>query len=468
MNKPKSVTIIGGGSSAWLTAAYLKNNTNYSITVIDKEDGKNIGVGEATTRGFIEFLSECGFKKSQWFKEIEATYKSGIYFPNFGKDKDVWHPFLLSLPNEEYSSNLYEALTYNKERIYKDLPFQDISLKNEVNFTSLEHYAYHIDCTKLVNFIKNNIDVNFINSEVVEIDYTESLIEKIKLKSEKYIKSDLYIDCTGFKQILGNNKDRVDTTNRLFCDTAVAGHVEYNDKEKEFKPYVTSSAVDHGWIWNIPIQSRMGSGLVFNRTITSIETAKEYLINYYPDNKVTNLKVIDWTPYYLKRQWKGNIVNIGLSSGFVEPLESTGLMIIMESIKLLVRNLQDGSVEKFNNKMVDNYEDVIDFINMHYQYSNIISDFWNYVRGNIISSHKTEHYKNILKYGIKIDDSVGNNIFDNGSWICWMLQCEDIIIENKNIDKDRSIKILNEYNKTYCNRKTIVKHIDYVLKTNYL
>jgi len=117
--------------------------------------------------------------------------------------------------------------------------------------------------------------------------------------------------------------------------------------------------------------------------------------------------------------------------------------------------------------MVDNYEDVIDFINMHYQYCNIISDFWNYVRGNIVSSSKLEHYKNILKHGIKIDDSIGDNIFDNGSWICWMLQCEDIIIENKNIDKDISVKILDEYNKTYCNRKTILKHTDYVLKTNY-
>ena len=90
MNKPNSVTIVGGGSSAWLTAAYLKYNTNYSITLIDKEDGKSIGVGEATTRGFIDFLKECGFEKSQWFKEIEATYKSGIYFPNFGNNKDVW------------------------------------------------------------------------------------------------------------------------------------------------------------------------------------------------------------------------------------------------------------------------------------------------------------------------------------------------------------------------------------------
>ena len=425
MNPVKSVTIVGGGSSAWLTAAYLKNNTNYSITVIDKEQEESIGVGEATTRGFIDFLKSCGFNKSEWFKPIDATLKAGIFFPDFGsKGRHIWHPFLLNLPNKKYNSNLYEALTHKKEKIF---------------------------------------------TEVIDIEYdNDLLIDKLKLKNGSFVKSDLYIDCTGFKQILGNNKERVDTTNRLFCDTAVAGHVEYNDREKELKPYVTSTAVEHGWVWNIPIQSRMGSGLVFNRTITSIEEAKKWFINYYPDNKVTNVKVIDWTPYYLRKQWKGNVVNIGLSSGFVEPLESTGLMIIMESIELLVKNLKEGSIDSYNNKMVDNYEDVIDFINMHYQYCDISSDFWNYVRGNIVSSNKTEHYRNILKTGIKIDDSLGNSIFDNGSWICWMLQCEDIIIGNKNIDKMISEKIINEYNKTYCNKKAIQKHTFHVLKASYL
>ena len=463
-----SITIVGGGSSAWLTAAYFKNNTNYSITIIDKEEDNSVGVGEATTRDFESFLKKCGFDKSEWFKPIDATLKAGIYFPNFSR-KNIWHPFLLSLPNKKYNSNLYEALTYNKEKIFTDLPFLDISLKNEVNYKSLENYAYHIDCSKLVSFIKKRLKINFINSEVINIEYDDNLlIDRLELKNGSFIKSDLYIDCTGFQQILGNNKDRVDTTNRLFCDTAVAAHVEYNDKEKELKPYVTSTAVEHGWVWNIPIQSRIGSGLVFNRTITSIEEAKKWLVNYYPDNKVTNIKVIDWTPYYLKQQWKGNVVNIGLSSGFVEPLESSGLRLIMESIELLVKNLKEGSIRSFNNKMVDNYEDVIDFINMHYQYCNIISDFWNYVRGNIISSNKTEHYRNILKTGIKIDDSIGNSIFDNGSWICWMLQCEDIIIENKNIDKTISKKIIDEYNKTYCDKKATQRHSFHVLKASYL
>jgi len=149
-------------------------------------------------------------------------------------------------------------------------------------------------------------------------------------------------------------------------------------------------------------------------------------------------------------------------------LESSGLRLIIESIELLVKNLKEGSIRSFNNKMVDNYEDVIDFINMHYQYCDIISDFWNYVRGNIISSNKTEHYRNILKTGIKIDDSIGNSIFDNGSWICWMLQCEDTIIENKNIDKTISKKIIDEYNKTYCDKKATQRHSFHVLKASYL
>ena len=251
----KSIAIVGGGSSAWLTAAYLKNNTNYSITVIDKEESNSVGVGEATTRCFEYFLKDCGFDKSEWFKPIDATLKAGIYFPNFSH-KNIWHPFLISLPNKKYNSNLYEAFTHYREKIFTDLPFQDISLENKINYKSLDHYAYHIDCSKLVSFIKNRIKINFINSEVINIKYSDDLlIDKLELKNGSFVKSDLYIDCTGFKQILGNNKERIDTTNRLFCDTAVAAHVEYADKEKELKPYVTSTAVEHGWVWFIYLQS---------------------------------------------------------------------------------------------------------------------------------------------------------------------------------------------------------------------
>ena len=187
--------------------------------------------------------------------------------------------------------------------------------------------------------------------------------------------------------------------------------------------------MDHGWIWDTPLKSRIGTGLVFNRNITPVDEAKEYFCNFW-NNRITpdELRVIDWTPYYDKNQWHGNVVSIGLSAGFIEPLESTGLGLIIESIKTLTKLLNDGycnqyDIDYFNNRMVFSYEQCIDYVNSHYSKSDIKSPFWKYVRENYKMSQTQEVCLSEMSSENKTLMPGGKGfIFGVGNWIHWLIQ----------------------------------------------
>ena len=259
-------------------------------------------------------------------------------------------------------------------------------------------------------------------------------IKYLKLKNGQVIKGDLFIDCTGFKSLLNKKPKRNNLKNRLICNTAIAGHISYKDKQKELKPYVTSEAVDYGWIWNIPVQSRIGSGIVFNRDITKVEEAKNYFIKYW-NNRIdeSKLKVIDWTPFYNDDMWKENVVSIGLSAGFIEPLESTGLALIMRgAFHLLLRidsnYYDDSDIKIFNNNIKHSFEECIDFVNMHYNKINRNEKFWKIAKQEIKVSEKLKFYSDYLKSKTLSLDYFSNHtlqnldIFSGNNWILWLVQ----------------------------------------------
>jgi tryptophan 7-halogenase len=398
----QNIIIVGGGSSGWLTAAYLSNNfPNLNITIVDKEIGTPVGVGEATLLNFKRFMELCGFPESEWYDEIEATDKLGIAFPNWiEKDHHVYHPFFVSKTNsKEY-----------KERL-------KIKLPNSFNA------AYHINCGLLTTFIQNKIKdrVKFIASEVTSFDNN-----KLILKNGKTISGDLFIDCTGFKSILKKNRDRVELRNRLICDTAVASHVPYLNENTEKLPYVKCEAVNEGWVWTIPVQSRMGSGFLFNRNITNIENAKKFLSNYWSGRiSPDDLKVIDWTPYYDKNIWDNNVVSVGLSAGFIEPLESTSLALCMEGVfqlsKRIYKNFYNpDDIEVYNKTMKIFFENSIDFVNMHYLVSKRKGVFWEQGR----QLQKSEKHL-MFEKKFDMDENLNFNdtdFFSSDNWYCWLTQ----------------------------------------------
>lgn len=453
----EKIVIVGGGTSAWFAAAHmLKEIKNIKITLVDKEIGSPVGVGEGTLLYFDKFLRTCGFVTKDWFNEIDATLKSGILFPKWSKDKDlVWHPFYLNKEIDESNSSVYEAWTHYQDKDFHELSaFFNISIRNMVNPFGLQHYAFHVDASKLVLWLQEKLKdkMEIIKSEMVDIQRDPNgYVNSITLKNGQVIDGDLFLDCTGFKQLLQDKPERINLLGKLFCDTAVAGHIPYKNKALEQQPYVISEAVDHGWIWKIPVQTRIGSGLVFNRSITDPEEAKRYFCKYW-DNRISleNLKVIDWTPYYLKNPWNKNVVAIGLSGGFIEPLESTGLGITICSIVGLTVRIKAGYYTDkdsviFNSLMSAIFDECADFINMHYAYHEPDTPFWKWVRKNFKETDLHKWYKKHLAEGDSMKNDGKQFFFGGANWYCWLLQLDKNIVPTKNISKALAKKILDEW-----------------------
>ena len=435
-----SVTIVGGGTSAWMTAAMLSHKLPHlKITIIDKEHGTPVGVGEGTLLSFDHVMRECGFQPQDWFSAVDATCKAGIIFPGWGENNaDVWHPFLFVTLGSVQTS-LYDAWSRNQDYDFKRYAnglYESAIEHDMVDITQLNNHAFHIDASKLVLFfqkkLKNRHQITSIKSEVVDVlrDSDTHEVAELVLKNGQRISADLYVDCTGFKAILNHEPDRVNLDGRLFCDTAIAGHVPYQDIDKELHPYVISEQVEHGWVWNIPVQSRIGSGLVFNRTQTSIEEAKDFFVNYW-DNRISkdNLKVIDWTPYYKNNIWEKNVVSIGLSAGFIEPLESTGVALIIIGIENIISCIAshaytDGQVQYYNNTMKNYFEDSIDFVSMHYANPIRKGKLWDWVRETFIKSSRQHFYENQMSRTDNINLPVNGfgYMFASPNWICWLVQ----------------------------------------------
>ena len=412
MKKIKNLVIVGGGSSGWLTAAYLSNNfLNLNITIIDKEIGTPVGVGEATLLNFSKFLNACGFNLDEWYNELDATEKLGILFPNWIDDnKDISHPFFI---NKTGSKNYNERL--------------------KIKLINLSNVAYHVNCGKLTTFLQKKLNnkIIFKKNDVKNVVFDGNEIKKLILKDNEEIIADLYIDCTGFKSILKNKTERIILRDRLICDTAVACSVNYLNENIERLPYVRCEAVDEGWIWSIPVQSRIGSGFIFNREITPIENAKDFFIKYWNQRiKKENIKVIDWTPYYDKKIWSKNVVSIGLSAGFLEPLESTGLALAMEGIFQLSKRIHknyynEDDIELYNKTMQMFFENSIDFVNMHYLVSQRKGVFWEQAR-QLKKSEKFLMFEDCIKnHKFDMDENIifnDSDFFTSNNWYCWLTQ----------------------------------------------
>jgi len=432
------IIIVGGGSSGWLTAAYMSNNIpNADITVIDKEVGNPVGVGEATILNFDGFMLECGFPTAEWFYELDATIKTGIMFPGWvTPEHEIWHPFYTNVEYPDCCSwDVWAQTQHLSFKEYGTTGYKS-SILNKVDMQAHDkRFGYHVDCSKMVNFIQRKLDgrINWIKSAVVDIKRDGNLITNLVLNNGEEHSADLYVDCTGFASILKTPK-KVDITGRLFCNTAIAGHVQYIDKDKEMRPYVISEAVDHGWIWQIPTRTRFGTGLVFNKDITDIETAKDFLVNYWQGRiDKDKLRVIDWTPNYTSNMWQANVVSIGLSAGFIEPLESTGLFLIQVAIKRLTEKIKFGyyddvAIDFFNAQMTKYFEDGIDFVNMHYSKTQRTEPFWQYVKETQKESGMQQHYMSLMvdpELSFKRLTPPGltdHTIFSPVNWFLWLVQ----------------------------------------------
>lgn len=395
-NKTKSITIVGGGSSGWMTAMYLnhlyrKEKQNIKVRLVESADIGILGVGEATVHSIRFFFAAMGLDEQELLSETQATYKTGIMFRNWMKpqqDKvhEYFHPFEqikfgngfdLStswLLSQKHSGQRYDEGTCISSELIKHQ--HGPKTANSKGYTGIVPYGYHIDANQLARFLRKK-------AVAAGVEHIEATVEKINTDNQNIIsietdngvfESDYFIDCTGFKGLLINavSEDNwVSYEDALPCNKAVAVQRKY-PAEQQPKPYTEATALSNGWVWQIDLINRQGTGYVYDGNRLSKEEAEAELKSFL-GNESEFIKTlhIDMQIGRRKRFWVGNCITVGLSGGFIEPLESTGLHLINLGARLLSTHLTQVSVpdaiqESYSELMINAYEDLKQFIVLHY------------------------------------------------------------------------------------------------------
>ena len=411
-NQIKSIIILGGGTAGWLTANHLgyqlrkSNCSDTSITLIESSDIPTIGVGEGTVPAIRHSLKKFGIKEQDLLRHCQATFKQGIKFEDWRRDPKefgshhYYHPFdypdvqVLDLSGywlrDEENTRSFADYVSLQSRICDRYLAPKTSRHGE--YEGAASYAYHLDAGKFTELLANNAVEKY---GVIRLDHR---IEDVKLAQNDTIHSlitdsgdellaDFYVDCSGFSsRLLGQALavPFIDKKAILFADRAFAVQVPYTGLEKSLPSVTLAKARSAGWMWDIALQNRRGTGYVYASQFCSddeAETDFRALLND-PNGELT-LRKIKMTIGYRKKFWVSNCVAIGLAQGFVEPLEATGLLMFDASASLLAELLPGrgtdlySAAQQFNSVMVNAWDRVIDFIKLHYCLSaRNDSEFW--------------------------------------------------------------------------------------------
>jgi tryptophan halogenase len=469
------IVIVGGGSAGWLTAAYaLYNLPNAQITLIESPNVPTVGVGEATILGFDHFLTKCGIPTELWTKECDATIKLGTYFPNWrGDDKNVWQPFYFPIEKAK-SGNWHDYVDlcrdaevpfedYEKWTAWYDVSVKDHKVASNTSITGgPAAVGYHLDAIKLANFLSSYCNKKYprlrhIQQHISMPAVKDGLIDHLVLEDGQMITGDFFVDCTGFKRLLSNalaDGEWVDRSHMLFTNAAVASQINYETEDEPQVPYVTAQATDHGWIWKTPVKDRIGSGLCYNSDLTTKQEAEDHFVQHWGEHrlKTGQFNHVPFKPEYNKNNWRGNCFSVGLASGFIEPLESTGLALLIigsEGLSYLKKGYYvSEDQERFNEDMSNVYEDSMGFVALHYFNNPRQSKFWKHVEENF---KETKHMEDLCttyarNYTPTIDEQFfprNTEIFQDINWKLW-LNTIGIKTATANLDKLESKELLNK------------------------
>jgi tryptophan halogenase len=392
----KRVLIVGGGSSGWTAAAYLNAALNVGdhkiadITLVESPDVPRIGVGEATIPNISRTLATIGINETEFMKAVDGTFKQSIRYVNWleGEREFYHHPFcrygagpgddagrrwLMSNRSVPFMS------TVSAQPEFCEMGLAPKTLENTDAGLSLV-YAFHMNALKFADYVRDfstERGVTHHLEHVVEVDMHENgSIAAVKTKSGKRLEADLFIDCTGFAAHLIEKKlgvSWVDSSQWLLCDRAVTMHVPYEHHYPGYvRPYTTATALSAGWVWEIPLQTTRSLGYVYSSAhISDDEAEKELRAFEGGHSESLPSRVVQFKVGRRQQQWVSNCVAIGLSGGFIEPLESTGLYLGQIAVDALAEHfpMTDDMAPlafRFNRIMENRYYEILDFINMHY------------------------------------------------------------------------------------------------------
>jgi tryptophan halogenase len=424
IHKIKKIAVVGGGTSGWMTAAALSQhfkNTGVEITLVESSQLGTIGVGEATIPTLRRFYQKLGFTDLEIIKATNATCKLGIEFKDWHKKGSSFiHPFgIFGQGTKEVPFHHYwlKAKKNGDKTALSDYSLGvQLAKQNKFSFpqekpeSQLEifDWALHFDASLFANVmrdysIKNNVTLVDNKITSVKLNKHSGDIESLIFENNEKLSADLFIDCSGFKALLiegALESGYEDWSEWLLCDSAIA--VQSSASETPLSRTV-STALEAGWSWQIPLQNRTGNGHVYSSKYTTVEKAKALLLAGIEGDLLHEPRSFSFTPGRRKQAWKKNCIAVGLSSGFLEPLESTSIALVETAIDKILLTFKSAQysqedINRFNEVTIMEYERVRDFIILHYK-ANQRDDapMWAYCRDMEIPkslSEKINKFKN--------------------------------------------------------------------------
>ena len=395
LNKPKKVVVVGAGTAGLISATMIKKHWEDDVDVTVYFDGskKSIGVGESTTPMIQRLVSLLEEHPYYFIRNSKSTFKLGIDFKEWNVGKKYFHGFAfrkgLSIDNG-WSSSIYSILNNCFDGgILHGEPTTTLP-SNNLNY----EYAYHIDTKEFCDYLESKLEgqVKFVDDTVEQVNSDGKNIQSVVFDNTGLVEADYFIDASGFNAVLFKhlNPKWNDIKEWFPLDRAIPQQVKYDFEG--MPSYTVAEATKNGWIWQIPIVDRYGTGYLYSSQFTSDDEARTDYDNWLNQKFDANLetdRVIEYNPGYYDDYWIGNCVAVGLSSGFIEPLESTGIHLIcrqMNDFTYFNTNFNNSNFNRntANRKNRNIYEIIINFIGLHYCTNRTDSKFWNYMTNNKI------------------------------------------------------------------------------------
>ncbi|QIG80207.1 tryptophan halogenase family protein [Stakelama tenebrarum] len=445
----RKLVIVGGGTAGWMTAAAVSRLTGagVSVTLVESEAIGTVGVGEATIPSLHDFNAAIGIAEDEFVAATQGTFKLGIEFVDWGKAGDRYiHPF------GKYGRSMF-GIDFHQIWLRQHLlndpandpgPIDDYAIaiaaarrgrfakpaaKADAVLSSLS-YAYHLDAGLYAKYLRSYAEANGVVRIEGKIGTVEQApesgdISAVVLEDGRRIEGEFFVDCSGFRSLLLGQTLGIpyrSWQHWLPCDSAIAIPSEHAGPPI---PYTRSSAEASGWRWRIPLQHRVGNGHVFSSAHVDDETALQKLLDGLDAKSIADPRTLRFTAGRREKLWEKNCVAIGLSGGFIEPLESTSIHLIQSGIFRLMALFPDTGfnpreIDAYNHWLVEEYEHVRDFIILHYHATNRNdSDFWNHVRTMEIPDSLAEKLALWREKGRFFP--AHNSLFTIESWIAVLL-----------------------------------------------
>ncbi|PIB93422.1 tryptophan halogenase family protein [Caulobacter sp. FWC2] len=431
----RKVVIAGGGTAGWMAAAALARQLGplLDITLVESEDIGTVGVGESTIPTARTFNALLGIDEAEFMRATQATFKLGISFENWGEIGDRYIHSFGQVGKSTWMGGFHHFWMQAREQGFGgDLGDYCLELKAaEQNrfYTGDEsplNYAYHLDAGLYGRFLRGMAEadgVRRVEGKIASVrQHAESgFVEALVMEGGEVVEGDLFIDCTGFRGLLIEQTLKAgfeDWDHWLPTNSALA--VQTRSTEPAV-PYTRAIAHEAGWRWKIPLQHRVGNGLVYCSDFMSDDEARAKLMGEIEGETLIEPRLIRYRTGRRRKTWDKNVVALGLASGFVEPLESTSIHLIMIGVTRLMQlfpfaGISQAAVDRYNRQADDELEKIRDFIILHYKATERTdSPFWDRVRAMDIPDSLAQRIE-LFRQSAQVYQAPGE-LFQVDSWL---------------------------------------------------